>query len=43
MVVQNFRPGVMERMGIGYEALCKVNPAIIMVSISGFGQTGPCE
>jgi crotonobetainyl-CoA:carnitine CoA-transferase CaiB-like acyl-CoA transferase len=41
VVVQNFRPGVMDRMGIGYDALCEVNPSIILVSISGFGQTGP--
>jgi crotonobetainyl-CoA:carnitine CoA-transferase CaiB-like acyl-CoA transferase len=43
VVVQNFRPGVMDRMGIGYEKLCEANPSIIMVSISGFGQSGPCE
>ena len=43
VVVQNFRPGVMDRMGIGYDKLCEANPAIIMVSISGFGQSGPCE
>jgi crotonobetainyl-CoA:carnitine CoA-transferase CaiB-like acyl-CoA transferase len=41
VVVQNFRPGVMDRMGIGYAALCEVNPSIILVSISGFGQSGP--
>ncbi len=41
VVVQNFRPGVMDRMGIGYDALCVVNPTIILVSISGFGQSGP--
>jgi crotonobetainyl-CoA:carnitine CoA-transferase CaiB-like acyl-CoA transferase len=41
IVVENFRPDVKERMGIGYEALCAVNPRIILASISGFGQDGP--
>jgi crotonobetainyl-CoA:carnitine CoA-transferase CaiB-like acyl-CoA transferase len=41
VVVENFRPGVAERLGIGYEALRAVNPALIYCSISGFGQTGP--
>lgn len=41
VVVENFSPGVMERAGISYEDLCKVNPRIIMCSISGCGQTGP--
>ena len=40
-VVEGFRPGVMQRLGLGYEDLAKVNPAIVMCSISGFGQTGP--
>ncbi|MGM0774846.1 MAG: CaiB/BaiF CoA transferase family protein [Pseudomonadota bacterium] len=39
--VQNFRPGVIERMGLGEEELRKVAPDLIMVSISGFGDTGP--
>ena len=39
--VQNFRPGVADRMGIGYEALAEINPTLIYVSISGFGDTGP--
>jgi crotonobetainyl-CoA:carnitine CoA-transferase CaiB-like acyl-CoA transferase len=39
--VQNYRPGVAERMGIGYEQLKKINPDIVYVSISGFGDTGP--
>jgi crotonobetainyl-CoA:carnitine CoA-transferase CaiB-like acyl-CoA transferase len=39
--VQNFRPGVIERMGLGEDALRKVAPNLIMVSISGFGDTGP--
>ena len=39
--VQNFRPGVVDRMGIGHEALKKIKPDLIYVSISGFGETGP--
>jgi crotonobetainyl-CoA:carnitine CoA-transferase CaiB-like acyl-CoA transferase len=39
--VQNFRPGACERLGLGYEAIRKVNPKIIYCSISGFGPTGP--
>ncbi len=39
--VQNFRPGVIERMGFGYEDLKEIAPDIIYVSISGFGETGP--
>lgn len=41
IVVEQFRPGVMDRLGIGYEALKAVNPRIIYVSITGYGQTGP--
>ena len=41
IVVENFRPGVATRLGVGYEALSGSNPAIVMLSISGFGQTGP--
>ena len=41
IVVEQFRPGVMERLGLGYEALKEVNPSIIYCSISGYGQTGP--
>jgi crotonobetainyl-CoA:carnitine CoA-transferase CaiB-like acyl-CoA transferase len=41
VVVEGFRPGVMERLGIGYAALAEVNPALVMLSISGYGQTGP--
>ena len=41
VVVENFRPDVKERMGIGYDALSAVNPRIILASISGFGQSGP--
>ena len=39
--VENFRPGVMDRLGIGYEDLRKLNPTIVLASISGFGQVGP--
>jgi len=41
IVLENFRPGVMERMGFGYERLRDLNAGIILVSVSGFGQYGP--
>ena len=41
VVVENFRPGALERWNLGYEDLSKINPKLIMVRISGFGQTGP--
>jgi formyl-CoA transferase len=41
IVIENFRPGTLEKWGLGYEALAKDNPRLIMVRISGFGQTGP--
>jgi len=41
VVVENFRPGTMERWGLGFEDLRAVNEGVIMVRISGFGQTGP--
>ncbi|MCI0472022.1 MAG: CoA transferase, partial [Ignavibacteria bacterium] len=41
VVVENFRPGVMKRLGLSYETLSEVNPGIIYCAISGFGQTGP--
>ena len=41
VVLQNFRPGVVDRMGIGYEAAKLRNPKMVYVSISGFGQEGP--
>jgi crotonobetainyl-CoA:carnitine CoA-transferase CaiB-like acyl-CoA transferase len=40
-LVQNFRPGAMDRLGLGYEALREINPGIIYCSISGFGLSGP--
>ncbi len=41
IVVENFRPGTLEAWGLGYEDLAKLNPGLIMVRISGFGQDGP--
>ncbi|MFN7956724.1 MAG: CoA transferase [Holophagaceae bacterium] len=41
VVVENFRPGVMDRLGIGYKALAEINPRLVYCAISGFGQTGP--
>lgn len=41
LVVENFRPGVMARLGLSYEILARLNPRIIYCAISGFGQTGP--
>ena len=41
VVMENFRPGVMDRLGIGYEALSAINPKLIYCAMSGFGQTGP--
>lgn len=40
-VIENFRPGVMDHLDLGYDALSAVNPGIILVSINGFGSTGP--
>lgn len=40
-LVENFRPGVMQRLGLGYEALSAVRPGLVYCAISGFGQTGP--
>ena len=39
--VQNFRPGAIEGMGLGYDLLRAINPRLLYVSISGFGETGP--
>lgn len=41
IVIENFRPGTMARLGLGYEVLREVNPAIVCTAISGFGQYGP--
>jgi len=41
IVVENYRPGVMDRLGLGYEALSAINPKLIYCAISGFGMTGP--
>ena len=41
VLIENFRPGTMERWGLGWEVLHELNPRLIMVRVSGFGQTGP--
>ncbi len=41
VVVQNFRPGALERLGMGWSVLSEINPELIMCSVSGFGQDGP--
>ena len=41
IVMQNFRPGAVERMGIGYDAVSAANPGVVYCSISGFGPDGP--
>lgn len=41
IVIENFRPGGLEKWGLGYESLAAINPQLIMARISGFGQTGP--
>jgi formyl-CoA transferase len=41
VVIENFRPGALEKWGLGYEALSALNPGLVMARISGFGQTGP--
>ena len=41
ILVENFRPGTLEKWGIGYEELKKINPKLVMVRISGYGQNGP--
>ena len=43
IIIENYRPGVLEKWGIGYEQLKRENPAAIMVRLSGFGQTGPMK
>ena len=42
-VVENFRPGTLERLGLGYEELSRDNPGLILVRISGYGQSGPYQ
>lgn len=41
IVVENFRPGVLEKLGLGQDVLSAANPGLVMVRLSGFGQTGP--
>ncbi len=41
IVVENFRPGVLEKLGLGWDTLSAINPGLVMVRLSGFGQTGP--
>ncbi|WP_158887066.1 CaiB/BaiF CoA transferase family protein [Amycolatopsis anabasis] len=41
VLVENFRPGTLEKWGLGYDSLAELNPRLIHVSITGFGQTGP--
>lgn len=41
MLLQNFRPGVMDAMGFGYETLKQLNPGLVLINVSGFGQQGP--
>ena len=41
VLIENFRPGTMERWGLGYEALSAMNPGLVMTRVTGFGQTGP--
>ncbi len=41
ILIENFRPGTMEKWGLGYEALSALNPRLIMIRVSGYGQSGP--
>ena len=41
IIIENYRPGVLEKWNLGYEELKRINPALIMVRLSGYGQTGP--
>jgi crotonobetainyl-CoA:carnitine CoA-transferase CaiB-like acyl-CoA transferase len=41
VVIENFRPGTLEKWGLGYDVLSKINPGLVLVRVSGYGQTGP--
>jgi len=41
VVIENFRPGTLEKWGLGYEVLSQINPGLVLVRVSGYGQTGP--
>lgn len=41
IVIENFRPGILEKLGLGWDMLSALNPGLVMVRLSGFGQTGP--
>ena len=41
ILIENFRPGTLEKWGLGYDELSKINPGLILVRISGYGQSGP--
>ena len=41
MLIENFRPGTLERWNLGYETLSKINPRLILIRVTGFGQSGP--
>lgn len=41
VIVENFRPGTLERWGLGYEELTRINPRLILVRVTGYGQSGP--
>lgn len=43
ILIENFRPGVLEKLGLGWEVLQAINPGLVMVRLSGFGQTGPLK
>jgi len=41
VIIQNFRPGIMDRLGFGYDAVAKINPGVVYASVSGYGAEGP--
>jgi alpha-methylacyl-CoA racemase len=43
ILIEQFRPGVMKRLGLDYETLCRTNPALIYCSLTGYGQNGPMQ